>query len=517
MKKSSTSTLYKTTAILTLLSIVERGLGFLYRLVLSRKLGEEMLGVYQIASSVFGVFLTVAVGGLPVTVSRLVARYRAENNPVNEARTLSSGLLLSLILSLVPTLLFFLFGRFFTPLLPDERCLPVLKILLLGSVFASAFAVLRGKQWGSKKFLIPTLFELLQEATLVLSGVFFLFIDGSLPLIERVAWANTLSYALSFVVALAFFFSDRENKLGSPLPLAKSLLNSTLPITSVRLGNSLLSSAVAILLPAMLVKAGMDNAEALKTFGVLSGMVIPVLFVPATLIGSFSIVLSPQLSEDFYKGNFQKLQTNIDKGLSAATLLSGILAPLIFVLGTDVGHVLFSSTLAGEMIKNGSPILLPMSVCMLSNTVLNSLGFEKQTLRFYFVGASALLLSVLFLPTFLGGYAYLVGMGLNFTLTACCNLAFLQKKCPLKKSFYKRLALTVALVLPLSLFGQFVKTFCVATFGEFFAMAVIGISFLIFALLLYSTVFSRKKKAFSSPKDVFLPKAQKIFAKLAQK
>ena len=100
MKKSSISTLYKTTAILTLLSIVERGLGFLYRLILSRKLGEEMLGVYQIASSVFGVFLTVAVGGLPVTVSRLVARYRAENNPLNEARTLSSGLLLSLILQM---------------------------------------------------------------------------------------------------------------------------------------------------------------------------------------------------------------------------------------------------------------------------------------------------------------------------------------------------------------------------------------------------------------------------------
>lgn len=496
MKKFTPSAFYKTATIVTLLSILERLLGFLYRIVLSQRLGEEILGVYQVANSLFGVFLTVGVGGLPVTVSRFIARFKAENSPLKETQTVSAGLLLSVFLSAVPALLFFIFGNLLSPLLPDERCLPVLKILLVGSIFAAAFAVLRGQLWGNKRFLAPTLFELLEESALVIAGVTFLCLDGEMSLLERAAWASTLSYLLSFTVALLFFFLEK-NKLGSPLPLAKSLLGSTLPITATRIANSLLSSAVAVILPNMLMRAGATNAEAMKLFGVLSGMVIPVLFIPATLIGSLSLVLSPQLSEDYYKGNREQLQKNIERGLTAAALLAGLLVPVVFVLGEEIGRIVFSSQTAGEMLKNGSPMLLPMSLAMLSTTVLNALGFEKQTFRFYFIGAAALTTSILFLPTYVGAYSYLIGMGLNFTVTTVCNLCYLQKHAPLKRKFYRNIFLVTASVLPVSLFGQFAKSICVRWLGEFSACVVVGASLFAFAVGLYLFVEKKDKKIFS--------------------
>ena len=65
MKKNN---IYRTAALVTGLSVAERALGFLYRIVLSRLIGSEGLGLYQVALSVFSVFITLGTGGIPITV-----------------------------------------------------------------------------------------------------------------------------------------------------------------------------------------------------------------------------------------------------------------------------------------------------------------------------------------------------------------------------------------------------------------------------------------------------------------
>lgn len=504
--KKSTKAFYATATFLTFFSLVERGLGFLYRIVLSRKLGEEYLGVYQASLSVFGVFLTVGVGGLPVTISRFVARCKAQSKQLEERQTLSSGIFLSTLLSLVPALLFFLFSPFLSPLLlPDERCLPVLKILLVGSVFASAFACLRGYFWGNKEFVAPTLFEVIEESVQVLAGVLFLSLNTKVSLLERIAWANTLAYMISFTIAIVYFLA-RKGEFTSPLPLAKPLFVATLPITSVRLTSSLLNSAIAIALPLALVKTGLTQVESMKIYGVVTGMILPVLLLPATLIGSISVVISPTLSESYYTENTDKLRRTIQSGLTVSFLLSVGLIPVLFTLGEEIGGLIFSSTLAGEMIKNGCPILLPMTISMITTTVLNSLGFTKQTFKVFLIGSAFLIFSILLLPQAIGGYAYLVGMGGNFALTAICNLLFLQKQCPLETKFYKNLMLLCALVLPTSLLGQLLKSLISGIFGELFACVSIGFLLLFFTASLYFVVLSKQDA-----------KNKKIFAKNTKK
>lgn len=69
-RAAAKTTVYTTASLVTALSVAERGLGFLYRIVLSRLIGAEGLGLYQVALSLFSVFLTLGTGGIPVTVSR---------------------------------------------------------------------------------------------------------------------------------------------------------------------------------------------------------------------------------------------------------------------------------------------------------------------------------------------------------------------------------------------------------------------------------------------------------------
>ncbi len=494
------NTVYKNASIVTGLSVAERGLGFLYRILLSRLIGAEGLGLYQVALSLFGLFLTVGTGGIPVTLSRMVTQSKALGSKKGEEQASSAGFIACLLLSLPFCLLLWLFGAKMPFLFADSRSFGVFRILLIGLCFSCVYAVIRGYFWGNKEFLTPSLIEITEEAVMVIVGVALLQSVPS-PAVgaERAAWAAVLSYLFSFTVATICFFV-KGGRLSSPKKALKPLFNTAMPITSVRASASLITSAVAVLLPAMLMRTGLSEGEAMKLFGILSGMVFPVLFIPSTLIGSLALVLVPELSEDRYRKNYDRLKKNLLRGLRFAFFIACALIPFFFVLGEDLGALAFSNATAGKMIKRSCVILLPMSLTMISTSMLNALGFEKQTFVFFFFGAAALLLCILFLPPLCGAYAYVIGMGVSYLVTTACNLVLLYKKCSfLQKSRGqvrdKGILLPLIAILPLSLFGQLSQAFFRLFMGGTLTLVFTASLLALASALVYIPFVHRKNKA----------------------
>ncbi len=509
---------FTTASAVTALSVCERGLGFLYRVVLARFLGAEGLGLYQVALSLFALFLTLGTGGIPVTVSRLISKSKAEARPLDERRALSAGLSLSLALTLPFVLSFTLFPSLASPLFSDERGIPVFRILMLGLCFSALYAVFRGSFWGNKRFLLSSILELAEESVMVIAGVLLLRNAPSAAQGARLAaWAVVLSYLFSFTLAVLCFWLG-GGKLAKPKKTLKPLFASALPITTVRASSSLISSVVAVLLPVALMRAGASESDALTLFGVLSGMVIPVLFIPSTIIGSLALVLVPELSEDYYGNRRARLYQNLARGLTVSLLVACFLIPFFYAVGEELGVLAFSQPLAGEFIRKGSFILLPMSLTMISTSILNSIGCEKQTFAFYFIGEGVMLLCILLLPRVCGGYAYILGMGASFILTALCNLVLLGIKC---KGLYGQMrknkgvfGLFTAVkgllcVLPLSLVGRLFYVLFARVCGAFLsllfaALALLLVSALVWlALRIVPTPRLRKKRK-TGKKEAFL-------------
>ena len=101
------STLTKSASTVTLLAIFERSLGFLYRIVLSRLIGAEGLGVYQVSLSIFSLFLVIGTGGIPITLSRFFAKNQAEKDELGKRQNIGAGVCLCLLITL-PTVLIIL-------------------------------------------------------------------------------------------------------------------------------------------------------------------------------------------------------------------------------------------------------------------------------------------------------------------------------------------------------------------------------------------------------------------------
>ena len=99
--------LLKGTAILTIVGVITRLLGFIYKIFLSNVLGTEMLGVYQLIFPVYGVCYNIYATGIQTTISRFVASEQGKKNNKNTIKILHIGLLFSVATALILSLIVF--------------------------------------------------------------------------------------------------------------------------------------------------------------------------------------------------------------------------------------------------------------------------------------------------------------------------------------------------------------------------------------------------------------------------
>ncbi len=420
--------LYKTTALVTAFTIFEHLLGFVYRIILSRTLGSEGLGVYQVALTVFAVFLTISSSGLPITLSRTISKHRARGYREGEHKATAAAVLLAAAVSGSITLLLFLLRTPFSGIFSDPRCADVFYIVLPGLTFTSVYAIIRGSFWGNKRFFAYSLIELVEEIVMIVVGVVLLvFAGGGIADVNKAGAAVLISYLCSFTIA-SVYFAAKGGRLRSPRGELLPLIRSSAPVTAMRTLSSLVGSLISVIFPLRMMAAGMSSARAMSAYGIIGGMVMPVLMIPNSFISSIALVLVPEMAECYYKKEGEKLAELVKRSLNAALLIAGALIPLFAVCGEGVGIFLFGNAESGQLIAASALILLPMSVSLIATSMLNSMGCERQTLLFFLVGAGSMLLCVWLLPPYLGSGALLAGMAAEYVVTAVCSLFLLVKK-----------------------------------------------------------------------------------------
>ncbi|MGN0804356.1 MAG: oligosaccharide flippase family protein [Candidatus Coproplasma sp.] len=494
--------IYRSAAQVTFFSIIEKALSFFYRIILSRKIGAEGVGIYQICLSVFAVFLTASSSGIPVTVSRLIAKNYATGTPKAKHAVVSAGVICSLLFTVPIALILFLTRNYYGFLFPDGECVNIFIILLPGLILTSVYAVMRGSFWGNKQFLPYSIIELAEDAVMVICGCILIqFTAGAQSGARASIIAVLVSYVFSFVVSLCWYFIT-GGRFVRPKNQFKPLFTASLPVTAMRTSTSVLNSCVAMFLPALLSHAcGYSNAEALSIYGAVLGMGVPILFMPNSLIGSIAVVVAPEMSENFYAKRTNLLKRDIERTVKSSILIATVLIPFTYATGKDLGIFLYANQLSGQIISYFSFMMLPMCLAMITTTVLNSMHYEVRTLIYYSIGAGAMLVCIFALTPLLGIYAYMVGLTLSFIISAILNLALLKKNCPnVKYASYTIRSIVICFFA--CLFGQLLSNLLVGVLGVFWKIAVCGIS---------TTVFT--VSAFYGLKMLTLKPFKKLFAK----
>ena len=133
LKITRKNTLLLGTLILTASGIICRILGFLYRIFLSRRIGAEAFGIYQLATPLYALMLSLGAGGMQTVLSRFVASYLAKKDSRRAKICLATGCGIVVILSFSASIFLFFSADFIgTRLLFEPRTILLLRILSLG-------------------------------------------------------------------------------------------------------------------------------------------------------------------------------------------------------------------------------------------------------------------------------------------------------------------------------------------------------------------------------------------------
>lgn len=473
----------KSFGIVTIFSVVTRLISFIFKMWISRTLGAEIVGQYQIALSVLMMLFTLTAGA-PTVLSRKIAEEDAMGNSKRQNALLTASLIMGLGSSLLMCGILYALGNKLSFLFSNPQSMPLFFIMLPTLVTSTLYASIRSWFWGRKQFLTFSSTELLNEVIkITLSAI----LAGGL--ISTISGAYAISLAMTIsdivcVIVLAILYFIAGGRLAKPVGF-KDLTLRTLPLSTTRIITSLVASLTAYAIPKLLVNSGMSLEEATAEYGRVSGMALPMIMAPVAFISALSVVFLPDIAGLRSKGDLGAIKSKFSTSMMFSTIIAAVFFVLYLSLGKSLGKLLFGDEQAGKFVSYCSLMLFPIATAQATTPMLNALGKEKNTLIHTLVGGVVMLPCIFLLPKYIGVYAMALSTGGCFLMISILNFITLSKEVG---AFVdgKKTALTISFSLPIALTSLFMASILEKYSTSITAVIVCGVYMIFFFFLTFS-------------------------------
>ena len=428
-------TIKEQAVLLTAANTLVRAMGFVMRVIFSRLLGSEIMGIMELGSSVHMLAIAPATAGLPLAVSRLTAKAPADR----KEEALFAGKRLVRLLSLVWIPIYLLLTPIIARLLGDDRTFPSL-LMSAPCIFVLGYsAVYNGYCYGMNNAWPPAISELTEQTLRFLIAVLLI---RALPNLSPAWSASVPAFATAVSeaagVILVLYMLRLPKPLANPaVQVQKQVVRLALPPTATRLVSTALRSLNAMLIPFRLRSSGLSMIEATSRFGMLTGMVMPVVMLPSVFTGSLAMLATPALAAR--ENNHKALKAVIIQLLAAAFVVGVACGMIMYVAAPWIAISMYRLPELVPLIRYLCPSVLLMSLQQVLSGMIAGLGRQKQALYGTIVGAFITLAVSWFLTglpemrLYGAALAMMGGQVVGLVWSIVLLIWILVKKTPLKK------------------------------------------------------------------------------------
>lgn len=434
MKKES---IIMGTLILTAATTIVRVVGMLFRIYLANTLGAEGMGLYQLILSVYMLMVTLATSGIRVAVSRLISEELVLKNYSNAKKVLNQSILLSLFTGFAAAFLMYYFADYLgSELLNDERTTLSILYLVPSLPLIAVSNCYKGYFYAVGKITKPAIIQVTEQLCRIV--VIFAIMDYFLPMglaygCAAVSIGMVAEEVFSLILTWLFYIFDKKPFKKSNVKadnMIFKILGISLPLSATSYLNAILRTVENTMIPARLLMYGLSAEAAMSLYGMIKGMVLPILFFPSSFLTSLSSILIPSVAGDNAASNEKKVSDTLSKVLHF-TAISGILVVAIFVaFPNEVALAVYNDTQVGTMIKIISYVCPFMYLNMVISSMLHALGEQMSSFKVNII-ESILKISIIYIFVPIYGFnAYLFSLFLTTILNTALYLAkLLQVSC----------------------------------------------------------------------------------------
>lgn len=385
MKKSK---FIKSTIILLIGGFITKILGMIIKIITSRLLGTEGIGIYMLITPTFSLFIAIAQLGFPVAISKLVAEETKNNKNL-----VFSIIPISILINTIILFLIFISGDFIAnTLLHEPRT--KLAIICIGFVlpFISISSIVRGYFFGKEKMLPHVVSNVLEDIVrmiILILGIPIFIKNGLEFAVAFLVLSNIISELTSILIL--FFFLPKNFKMHKKdfVPNKqnlKDIFSISIPTTGSRLIGNIGYFFEPIILTSTLLLVGYDNNFIVTEYGIISGYVIPLLLLPSFFTMAISQALIPIISKATSHRNYKYAKNKLKQAIFFS-LLIGIPMTLLFEFIPEIPLKLIYNTNEGiNYIRILAPICLLHYIQAPLSSTLQAMGKAKDALKGTLIG-----------------------------------------------------------------------------------------------------------------------------------
>lgn len=382
---------------LTALSAISQVLGFFYRVVLSRLVGAEVMGLYQLVMPAYSVILSLTAVGVTSACSNLTSQHLALGSRKAADQTVSTALRLFFLL-LLPVGGAVILGSdaISVYLLGDARTQLGLVLLIPCVALTGVENIHKHFFYGSGVVRPPAIVELLEQFVRTAAVIaLLLFFLPQYP--ERVVGLIVGGMVVCEVFSsctLVVLYRRRMGRstLTGPGEAGKvrrrRILSIALPVGFNSLLGNLMGAANSALIPQKLVEGGIDRSAAMSQFGVVCGMTMPMLSLPIVFLGALNLVLVPRLARACALDRPGEARRLVSQAVAAVALLTLPSITFMVVVGPDLGQAMFHQEGVGEHLLPLACVMAMSCFCSVLCASLNGVGRQRTVAAVSLLGGA---------------------------------------------------------------------------------------------------------------------------------
>lgn len=355
----------------------------IFNIYISNQIGSEAVGVFSLVMAVYLFFITVATSGLNIAVTVIVSEKFALNKNQQAIKAIRTCIFFSLLLGIAAGGLILLFSNFIT-----SKCLhnmvssrPLfyiaigLPFIAMSSCISSYFATIRK----AYKNAISQVFEFTIKmfATIILLKINIS--NGVEAICISLILADVISEICSFTLIFILYIIDiKLKKLEDIRSFGQriNILKIAFPVAVTSYIRSGLSTLKQLIIPTQLEKSGISCSRALSQYGMINGMVLPVITFPTVFTDSYSMLLIPEFSTYVAQKNYKAINYIANKIFKITCAFTMCICSIFFIFSNDLGLAIYNNIEIGYYFKIYTPFIFFMYMDHIIDCILK--GLNKQ-------------------------------------------------------------------------------------------------------------------------------------------
>lgn len=419
----------KSTIILIIGGFITKILGMIIKIVLTRTVSTEGIGLYMLVLPTFNLFITLCNLGVPTAITKLVSERKNNSKKIIIPTTiiilLYDLLLILIILLISPYLANNLLHNKNTyyPLIAIGTTLP----------FITISSIIKGYFFGKEKVFPITLSNIIEQLTrllLTITLVSYMLKYSLITAITTVVLINILSEGLSIIILILFLPKEKIHKedIHKDNKLLKEIFDISLPNTGARLIGSITYFLEPIILTNILKYVGYTTDYITLEYGIINGYVYPLLLLPSFFTLAISSAILPVVSNYYSNKDYKNTRKKIKQAITFS-LLIGIPATIIFILIPQIPlKLVYNTTLGLEYIKIIAPFFILHYIQSPLTSTLNGMGYAKTAMRGTLYGGIIKILSLITTSLLkIGLWSLVISSILNILVVTLHHIYYVKK------------------------------------------------------------------------------------------